>query len=66
MATIITTKEFKNDYGQKLGKYFQEKIMSLKPGESYVVGFQKEDVFFVRVTEFHIATMSVYEFNGIE
>ena len=66
MAQIMTTKEFNKEYGQKLGKYFQKKIMELKPGQSDVIGFQKEDVVFVRVTEHHIATMSVYEFNGIE
>lgn len=69
MAQIMTDKEFKKEFGQKLGKDSMERMMSLKPGESDVIAFgqtRKEDVVFVRVTEHHMATMSVYEFNGIE
>lgn len=69
MAQIMKIKEFVKEYGEELNdRNMLKKLLALKPGESYVIAFGKtrrEDVVFVRVTEHHMATMSVYEFNGI-
>ena len=66
MAEIMKLKEFGQVYGNKLNKEHVDMIRRMKPGESMVIAFRTEDIVFVRVTAYHIATMSVYEFNGIE
>lgn len=68
MAKIMKVEELVKEYNNKLDTNLMGKLMSLNPGESEVIAFgktRKEDVVFVRVTKYHMATMSVYEFNGI-
>lgn len=69
MAQILEMDEFVRQYSKKIEDYEMEELMKLEPGKSYVIGFgwtRHEDVVFVRVTKFHMATMSVFEFNGIK
>lgn len=68
MAKIMKIQEFVDEYGKKLDSVYMETLMDMKPGEHEVIAFgatRREDVVFVRVTKHHMATMSVYEFNGI-
>ena len=67
MAQIMKIEEFKKEYGKQLNENHMAKLLALNPGESDVIAFgatRREDVVFVRVTKHHMATMSVYEFNG--
>ena len=68
MAQIMKIEDFVHEYNKILSEEKMDELMSLKPGENDVVAFGKtrsDDVVFVRVTKHHMATMSVYEFNGI-
>lgn len=69
MAQIMKIEDFVHEYNRKLSEEDMGKLMSLKPGESEVISFgqtRKDDVVFIRVTKYHMATMSVYEFNGVK
>lgn len=67
MAQIYKNKEFVELFSHFLDENDIKHLMSMTPGQSDVLGFQKHrDIVFVRATEHHMATMSVYEFNGIE
>lgn len=68
MAQIMKIEEFNKEYGEKLNESYMAKLLALNPGENEVIAFgatRREDVVFVRVTKHHMATMSVYEFNGV-
>lgn len=68
MAQIMNIEEFIKKYNKLLTRKQMQELLTLLPGESDVVAFgttRREDVVFVRVTLYHMATMSVYEFNGI-
>ena len=68
MAQIMKIEELIKEYGEKINGSHMAKLLALKPAEHYVIAFgetRRDDVVFVRVTEYHMATMSVYEVNGI-
>lgn len=67
MAQIYKDKEFADLFSHFLDENDIKHLMSMTPGQSDVFGFHRRpDIVFVRVTEHHMATMSVYEFNGIK
>ncbi len=69
MAQIMNIEDFVRKFNKQLSEEHMGMLMRMKPGEIEVIAFgdtRNEDVVFVRVTKFHMATMSVYEFNGIK
>lgn len=68
MAQIMNIEEFIKKFGKKTTGSDMTKLLNLEPGENNVIAFGPthiDNIVFIRVTEYHFATMSVYEFNGI-
>lgn len=68
MAQIMKIEEFVNVYRNIIRAHDMKKLLEMKPGESHVLVFgrsPRDHLVFIRVTEYHMAKMSVYEFNGI-
>lgn len=69
MAQIYKDEEFVSLFSNILSEHEIQDLLNMAPGQRHVVAFGSSlhrDVVFVRATEHHMVTMSVFEFTGIK
>lgn len=64
MAEIMKLDKFVDSWGRCFDKETTEVLLRMQPGEHKLIPKARFNIVFVRVTKFHMAKMSLDEFNG--